>query len=49
VRAWGVGWDGRGEWFADVNGDGRADQANNRDDTQENWVMTSQACPAGAK
>lgn len=46
VRAWGVGWDGRGEWFADVNGDGRADQASNRHDTQQNWVMTSQSCPA---
>jgi hypothetical protein len=48
VRAWGVGWDGRGEWFADVNGDGRADQVNNRNSTQENWVMTSQACPGAS-
>ncbi len=34
-----VGYGGRSQWMADVNGDGRADYVYNRDNTHEYWVM----------
>ncbi|WP_224245485.1 Ca2+-dependent phosphoinositide-specific phospholipase C [Hyalangium gracile] len=40
-RAHGVGYDGRSEWLADVNGDGRADHVYNRDGTRELRVRIS--------
>ncbi|HYO64010.1 MAG TPA: Ca2+-dependent phosphoinositide-specific phospholipase C, partial [Pyrinomonadaceae bacterium] len=41
ARTYEVGHDGNSEWFADVNGDGRADYLYNREGTREMWVMTS--------
>jgi hypothetical protein len=45
-RSYGVGYDGRSQWFVNLDGDGKADYVYNRDDTRENWAMTSQSCPA---
>lgn len=49
VRAYDVGYGGLSEWFADVNGDGRRDQINNRDGTSQLWVMLSQTCSNPAR
>jgi hypothetical protein len=38
-----VGYDGDGEWMADVNGDGRADYVYNRNNTREYWVMLAKS------
>jgi hypothetical protein len=39
TRKYDVGYDGKAQWLADVNGDGRVDLVYNRDDTHEYWVM----------
>jgi hypothetical protein len=41
-RTKGVGCDGKAQWLADVNGDGRADYVYNQNGTPEYWVMLSQ-------
>ncbi|MBN1208925.1 MAG: VCBS repeat-containing protein [Myxococcaceae bacterium] len=41
TRAYGVGYGGRSEWLADVNGDGRVDYVYNRDGTRELRVLLS--------
>lgn len=35
----GVGYGGKAQWMADVNGDGKADYVYNKDGTREYWVM----------
>jgi predicted secreted protein len=36
-----VGFSGKGQWMADVNGDGKSDYVYNRDNKHEYWVMLS--------
>jgi predicted secreted protein len=38
-----VGYSGKAQWMADVNGDGRADYVYNRETTKEYWVMLANA------
>jgi len=38
-----VGYDGKAQWMADVNGDGRADYVYNRNNKYEYWVMLARS------
>jgi hypothetical protein len=47
TRTYGVGYNGKSEWFSDVNGDGRADYVYNHDGTRDIQAMVSTGVSLG--